>query len=77
MIRAVCVAMLGLALAGCDQLDPNSKPIYGKESGLPSNCRAYVQAAIDGYRSKQYTADQTMAGLERNCGVNGSSWGTR
>lgn len=77
MIRAVCIAMLGLALAGCDQFDPNSKPVYGKESGLPVNCRAYVQVAIDGYRSKQYTADQAMAGLERNCGVYGSSWGTR
>lgn len=65
---------LTLLLTGCDKLDPNSKPIYGKESGLPVNCRAYVQVAIDGYKNKQYTADATMAGLERNCGLYGSSW---
>jgi hypothetical protein len=70
----MCIAA---SLSACDRLDPNSKPIYGKESGLPVNCRAYVQAAIDGYRAKQYTADQAMAGLERNCGIDGLSWGLR
>ena len=62
-------------LGGCDRFDPNSKPVYGKDGGFPVNCRAYVQAVVDGYRSKQYTADQSIAGLERNCGINGSSWG--
>lgn len=71
-------ALLGvLLLAGCDRLDPNSEPIYGKESGLPVNCRAYVQVAIDGYRTKQYTAEAAFAGLERNCGTHGSSWGKK
>jgi hypothetical protein len=59
-------------LSGCD--DPNAKPIYGEETGLPKNCRAIVQANIDGYRSKQYTADEAMGSLERNCGANGMSW---
>ncbi len=58
-------------LSGCD---PNSKPEFGSETGLPSNCRAYVQVAIDSYRSKQYTAEETIAGLERNCGQNGHLW---
>jgi hypothetical protein len=58
-------------LSACD---PNSKPTYGESTGLPSNCRAYVQVAIDAYRNKEYTVDETMAGLERNCGVNGNLW---
>jgi hypothetical protein len=62
-----------LLLAACD---PNAKPEYG-ESGLPKNCRAYVQTAIDGYKAKRYTADEAMAGLERNCGQHGSSWGAQ
>ena len=61
-----------VVLCGCD---PNSKPTYGESTGLPSNCRAYVQVAVDSYRNKQYTADETMAGLERNCGANGHLWG--
>lgn len=54
--------------------DPNSKPTYGESTGLASNCRTYVQVAIDAYRNKEYSADETMAGLDRNCGVNGSLW---
>lgn len=58
-------------LSACD---PNSKPKYGESTELPSNCRAYVQVAVDAYRNKEYSADETMAGLERNCGVNGQLW---
>ncbi len=66
-------AIAALALTGCG--DPNSEPIYGKESGLPVNCRAYVQVAIDAYRAHKYTAEETMNGLERNCGLFGGIWG--
>ena len=60
-----------LVVTGCD---PNAKAEFGSETGLPSNCRAYVQVAIDSYRAKQYTAEETFAGLERNCGQNGNLW---
>ena len=71
------IALVGtaLAMASCQQFDPNSKPEYGKETGLPKNCRAIVQAKIDGYRSKQFTADEVISSLERNCGAHGYSWG--
>lgn len=59
-------------LAGCGE-DDNARPEYGK-TGLPVNCRAYVQVAVNAYRAQQYTAEETMAGLERNCGAYGSSW---
>lgn len=54
--------------------DDNNQPIYGEKTGLPVNCRAYVQVVIDGYRSRQYTAEESMNGLERNCGINGQVW---
>jgi hypothetical protein len=63
-----------ILLSGCLLDDDNSKPVYGKESGLPVNCRAYVQVVIDGYKSKHYSADDSFAGLERNCGINGNAW---
>jgi hypothetical protein len=72
MRTAVLVSVL--ALASCGVADPNSKPTYG-ETGLPKNCRAFVQYAIDAYRAKQYTAEATINSLERNCGANGHSWG--
>ncbi len=67
------IAALG-TIAAC-QSDPNAEPTYGEETGLPKNCRAIVQANIDGYRAKKHTADEVMASLERNCGLNGHAWG--
>jgi hypothetical protein len=60
-------------LAGCGS-DDNDKAVYGEATGLPVNCRAYVQVAVDGYRATRYTAEETMAGLERNCGARGRAW---
>jgi hypothetical protein len=68
------VVLLTLTLAGCNSADDNSKPIYGQQTGLPANCRAYVQHSIDSYRDKRFTGDETMAGLERNCGKDGALW---
>lgn len=72
MKKAAYIALL--VLAGCSQVDDNDAPVYGKESGLPVNCRAYVQATIDGFKNKTYTAEESMQGLERNCGKNGQAW---
>lgn len=63
-----------LFVAGCDIPDDNNVPSYSKETGLAVNCRAYVQVVINGYRSRQYTAEQSFDSLERNCGINGYSW---
>ena len=71
-LRYIFIPCLVLASA----CDPNAKAEYG-DSGLPKNCRAYVQTAIDGYKAKRYTADEAMAGLERNCGEHGSTWGSQ
>lgn len=73
-IKAVIFsAICAVTLTGCGQ-DDNAEPVYGKESGLPVNCRAYVQASIDGYRARQFSADAAMNGLERNCGLHGHAW---
>jgi len=63
-----------LMLQGCVWKDDNTEPKYGKESGLPVNCRAYVQVVVDSYRAGRYSADDSMAGLERNCGLYGLAW---
>lgn len=63
-----------LFLTACTNSDPNSKPVYGKEYGLPANCRAYVQVAINDWRNGKYDTNTTMDAIERNCGENGSLW---
>lgn len=73
-MKTLFFVLVVVSIGGCVLDDDNAKPIYGKDGGFPINCRAYVQVVINDYRSKQYTADQSMAGLERNCGSNGSSW---
>lgn len=72
-MRMALAIALAAALTGCNPGDDNAKPEYGP-SGLPVNCRAYVQEAVNGYRAKQYTADEAMNGIERNCGVAGQAW---
>ena len=71
MKKAACVLIGVWLLSGCG--NPNSKPTYG-ESGLPKNCRAIVQNAIDEWRKGSYSTEDIMSSLERNCGANGYSW---
>ena len=65
---------LTISVAACGLADDNDKAVYGKESGLPVNCRAYVQVAVNDYKAGKYPIDAIMSGLERNCGENGWSW---
>lgn len=70
-IKTILVVCATLALAGCDD---NDEAVYGKESGLPVNCRAYIQVSVDAYRNKTYPTDDIMNGIERNCGAYGHAW---
>lgn len=54
--------------------DPNSEPTYG-ETGLPKNCRAVIQANLDAWAAKQYSANDIFSSIGRNCGRSGQSWG--
>ncbi|MCY1458463.1 hypothetical protein D9M71_758480 [compost metagenome] len=53
--------------------DPNKTPTYG-DTGLPKNCRAVIQANLDAWALKQYSADEVFASISRNCGQNGYAW---
>ncbi|MDU4393280.1 MAG: kynureninase [Pseudomonadota bacterium] len=65
--------LIPLLLSGCGE-DSNSKPVYGKETGLPANCRAYIQVAVSQWRNKVYDTQTTMNAIERNCGAMGDLW---
>lgn len=64
----VCVL---LVLASCG--DPNSKLEYG-ETGLPKNCRAIIKENIEAWRNNQYSAEEVLTSIDRNCGEYGYSW---
>lgn len=61
-----------LPILACSN-DPNSEPKYG-DSGLPSNCRSYIQVSVDAWRAGEYEAEETMNAIERNCGMYGNLW---
>ncbi len=69
-----CGLVVTPALSGCILKDDNESPVYSKENGLPVNCRAFIQYAIDEYRAGKYSANDTFLAIERNCGKNGWSW---
>lgn len=69
----IIIIALTLMLLGCSE-DPNATPVLGKETGLPANCRAYIQVAVNEWRNKTYDTETTMNAIERNCGAMGSLW---
>lgn len=72
LLTAVAIAfVVGRASAE----DPNARLAYGSKTGLPSNCRALIAAAISGYLNKQYSAEESLTSINRNCGEFGSLWG--
>lgn len=62
-----------LATCGRTVEDRNAKPTYG-ETGLPKNCRAIIQSNLDGYHGRDYTAEEALGSIERNCGAYGPAW---
>lgn len=74
-MRALVAMAVMAALCGCGKLgDPNKRLEYG-DTGLPKNCRAIIKSNVDGWRSGEYTAEETMGSIDRNCGEHGYSWG--
>lgn len=67
-------ALMGL-LIGRYAIPYNSNDIllYG-DSGRPKNCRAIIQANIDGVRYGKFPAEDGLASIERNCGALSSGW---
>lgn len=63
---------MALSILACSN-DLNSEPKYG-DSGLSSNCRAYIQVSVDAWRAGEYETEETMSAIERNCGAYGSLW---
>lgn len=55
--------------------ETNTEAVYGGQLHLPVNCRALVQANIDGLRSGTYNVPAVLDSLERNCGAHGGLWG--
>ncbi len=52
--------------------DGNAEVTYS--NGSPSNCRALIQANIDGWRNGMFNAKDILASIERNCGAHGYLW---
>jgi hypothetical protein len=70
---SIACAIIGFIVGRAISMDtPNSKAEF--VNGLPSNCRALVQANIDGWRAGEYKAENIIASLERNCGAMGQLW---
>jgi hypothetical protein len=63
-----------MLLCSCgSRVDVNSKPLYG-ETGLPKNCRAIIATNIKAWREKQYSSEDVLESIDRNCGERGYSW---
>lgn len=71
-LKGLLLGLAGLILSSCS--DPNSEPKFSNDSGLPSNCRSYIQRSVDSWRAGEYESEEIINALERNCGMNGHLW---
>lgn len=53
--------------------DPNAALAYSPQ-GYPKNCRALIKANVDGWQAKQYSANDILKSIDRNCGQYGQLW---
>ena len=73
----VMVILIILAyILGTKNGDPNKSLVYG-DTGLPRNCRAIITGNINGWKYNEYTAEEALDSIERNCGAQGYSWGLK
>jgi hypothetical protein len=54
----------------------NQVAVYGS-SGSPKNCRALISENIKGFRLGNYSAEEALGSIERNCGSSGYIWNER
>ena len=75
-MRAALIAA-AMILTGCSSpvTDPNAVPTYGENTGLPKNCRAIIMDNVRRWRAGEFTAEESMESIDRNCGEHGYSWG--
>lgn len=71
-MKKILMVIAVLPILSCSS-NPNSEPKYG-DSGLPSNCRSYIQVSVDAWRAGEYETEETMNAIERNCGTYGQLW---
>ena len=53
--------------------DLNKELMYGK-TGLPKNCRAIIRENYIGWQLDDYTPEEALDSINRNCGEFGYSW---
>lgn len=42
--------------------------------GFPKNCRAIIKENIDSFNNKEFSAEDALDSIDRNCGEFGYSW---
>lgn len=81
MRTILAAAVTCTALVGCgiddvkNYFDPNGQTIYGKESGLPVNCRALIADATDAWKAGRTSPEMALQSIYDHCGRNGTTWG--
>ena len=71
------IIIIIIFLVGYNLGKGNQAPRYGKESGLPVNCRALIQDNLSGFSQGRYSAEEALFSIDRNCGPNGLIWRER
>lgn len=72
MLYIILGVFVGLILSPSPE-DSNSRLMYG-DTGLPKNCRAIISTNITAFQNNEYSAEDVLESINRNCGAEGYSW---
>lgn len=64
---------IGLGYFWFGNADSNSTLEYG-DTGLPKNCRAIIKDNYEGWNLGNYSPEEALDSINRNCGEFGYSW---
>lgn len=68
-MKKILIILL-LSISACD----NNQTLKYGNTGLPKNCRAIIKGNIDGWKNGEWTAEEALDSINRNCGEFGYSW---
>ena len=77
--KSIVVIMMVISFSAGWYIGDSNQPIGNQElrygdTGFPKNCRALIAENMKGYVFGNYTAEEALGSIDRNCGASGYVW---
>ncbi|MDF2378728.1 MAG: hypothetical protein P1V18_00700 [Candidatus Gracilibacteria bacterium] len=75
LVSGLGILIIGILIGATlsSNSNTNTRLKYGS-TGFPKNCRAIIKENIDNFHSGDFSAEDSIESIDRNCGEFGYSW---